>query len=355
MSKQVITIGTLFSGIGSAFFALNQLNINTRKRWHRFIIIPAFCAENNETVNVFRNAILRYNNSNWNIPNLGDVTKITKDDLKVYINAVDIVVFGSPCQDFSSGGKQKGGSKNSGTRSSLLWEAVRILKIIKPKYIIFENVKGILSFSKILKQYYAELDAYDHAEPTVLDPVKYNIPMKRPRAFMVSILKSLKKKELVKTLPNKLLMKRKPFTKKLYEMMVHHRIDLYDAHYPLPKRLYHNNGVFGYLKNTKNSFDRVWSTEHVSGTFSASGQIKVHDGSYWMELTNHDKLRLMGFCYQPINNSRVDYSWNDYAWKHVCNTMLNNNIKQYQLSKAIGNAMSVNMLTIIFKIILIEE
>lgn len=336
-NKKVITIGTLFSGMGSAIFALNQLNVTTRKQGHKFIIIPAFCAENNETVNAFRGAVLRYNNPYWKIPNLGDVTKITKKDLKVYINAIDIVVFGSP------------------TRNALLWEAVRIINIIKPKYVIFENVKGILSFPRIIKQYYDELDAYSHAQPTLLDPVKYNIPMKRPRVFIVSILKSLKKQELVKTLPNKLLMKRKPLTKKLYEMMVHHRIDLYDDHYPLPKRIYHNNGVFGYLKNTKNSFDRVWNTEHVSGTFSASGQIKVHDGSYWMELTNHDKLRLMGFCYQNLEGSRIDYSWNDYVWRYLCEQQYRQKIKNYQLSKAIGNAMSVDMLVMLFKTILIEE
>ena len=350
--KEIITIGTLFSGMGSAFIALSRLVGNIKvTRWNKYLIIPAFCAENNSVANQIRKAILKQNFNNVQIPNLGDVTQITENNLKVYINAVDFIVFGSPCQDFSSGGKQKGGNKNSGTRSSLLWEAVRIINIIKPKYVIFENVKGILSFPKILKQYYDELDAYDHAQPVLLDPVKYNIPMKRPRVFVVSILKELNQKELVKTLPNKLLMQRKPLTKKLYEMMVHHRIDLYDNYYPLPKRLYYNNGVFAYLKQNKNSFDRVWNVEKACGTFSYSGRIKIHDDAYWMELNNQDKLRLMGFCYKPIINSKNNYSWNDFSWINLFKT--GEPIKEYQLSRVIGNAMSVDMLMLLFKTILV--
>ena len=52
---------------------------------------------------------------------------------------------GSPCQDFSVAGKQAGGDKDSGTRSSLMYETVRIVEKLKPKYVIWENVKNLLS------------------------------------------------------------------------------------------------------------------------------------------------------------------------------------------------------------------
>ena len=59
---------------------------------------------------------------------------------------IDLIMHGSPCQDFSRIGKKQGGVKNSGTRSSLLFETIRIIKEMKdkPKWIIWENVKGVL-------------------------------------------------------------------------------------------------------------------------------------------------------------------------------------------------------------------
>ena len=59
---------------------------------------------------------------------------------------VDILMHGSPCQDFSRAGLKRGGGEGSGTRSSLLFETVRIIEEAKykPKWVIWENVKGVL-------------------------------------------------------------------------------------------------------------------------------------------------------------------------------------------------------------------
>lgn len=77
--------------------------------------------------------------------NLGDITKINGGN----IPAVDIISFGSPCQDLSVAGKQKG---LDGARSGLFMEAVRIVREMRkktngqyPKYIIWENVAGAFS------------------------------------------------------------------------------------------------------------------------------------------------------------------------------------------------------------------
>lgn len=326
-----LTLATLFSGIGSAYVGL--AHCKTPGKHSLFTVIPAFCAEINKEINELRTCLLKSScKYNYNSPNLGDVTKITEADLKGYINKIDLLVFSSP-------------------KFNLLWEAVRIINIVKPKYVIFENVKGILSFPHILKQYHDELDAYNHTQPMLLDPIKYNIPMKRPRVFIVSILKKLNKKELTKKLPNKLLMKRQFLTNKLYNFLVHHRIDLYDNYHLLPTRLYHNNGVFAYLKNTKNSYDRIWNINQQVGTFSVYGDIKIHDDQYWTILTNHDKLRLMGFCYKQINNQ-----WNDVVWEKLykaCNNSKKELIAERHLTKAIGNAMSIDILKMLFSIILI--
>lgn len=74
-----------------------------------------------------------------NVPNYGDVTKIDWAS----IEPVDIISGGSPCQDLSLAGKRKGMA--DGTRSNL-WESMREgIAIIKPKYVVWENVKGALS------------------------------------------------------------------------------------------------------------------------------------------------------------------------------------------------------------------
>ena len=107
---------------------------------------------------------------------------------------------GSPCQDFSIAGKQAGGDIGSGTRSSLLYETVRIVDNLKPKYVIWENVKNILS-----KKHKHNFDNYIETLNTlgynsyyeVLNAKDYGIPQNRERVFTVSIRKDIDKKTFV--------------------------------------------------------------------------------------------------------------------------------------------------------------
>lgn len=103
---------------------------------------------------------------------LGDVTKINGAE----IEPVDILAFGSPCQDLSVAGAQKG--LQDGERSSLFFEAIRIIKEMReatngkyPRIIIFENVPGIFSsqkgrdFHEVLKQFVSIVDGADVPRP----------------------------------------------------------------------------------------------------------------------------------------------------------------------------------------------
>jgi len=65
---------------------------------------------------------------------LGDVTKIKSEDLP----KIDLLIGGSPCQDFSQANKERLGLK--GTKSSLFFEYKRLLEELKPKYFLLENV-----------------------------------------------------------------------------------------------------------------------------------------------------------------------------------------------------------------------
>ncbi len=104
---------------------------------------------------------------------------------------VDLIMHGSPCQDFSLAGKQAGGDEGSGTRSSLMYETLRIVEKLKPKYVIWENVKNILS-KKHRHNFDAYLDKMSELGYTnyyqVLNAKDYGIPQNRERVFTVSIL-----------------------------------------------------------------------------------------------------------------------------------------------------------------------
>lgn len=126
--------------------------------------------------------------------NLGDVSKIDLDKLKDL--DIDLITHGSPCQDFSVAGLQAGGDKDTGTRSSLMWCTVDIVKKVKPKYVIWENVKNLLS-----NKHRHNFDSYIEVMESlgynnyfkVLNAKDYGIPQNRERVYTISILKELDK------------------------------------------------------------------------------------------------------------------------------------------------------------------
>jgi|LUMU01.1.fsa_nt_gb DNA (cytosine-5)-methyltransferase 1 len=88
-------------------------------------------------IDKYASAVYKYNNPF--AEELGDVKSIRSENLP----KIDIITFGSPCQDFSLAGARAGMSK--GTRSSLIWEAIRLIDECKPHFFIWENVKGTFS------------------------------------------------------------------------------------------------------------------------------------------------------------------------------------------------------------------
>lgn len=106
----------------------------------------------------------------------------------------DILIHGSPCQDFSIAGHQKGADENSATRSSLMWETLRIIQNMgswKPKIVIWENVKNILSKYMIhnFKKYLDSLNELGYVNSyEILDARDFGLPQARKRVFTVSVL-----------------------------------------------------------------------------------------------------------------------------------------------------------------------
>lgn len=159
----------LFAGIGACSKALTNLGIE-----HEIV----------DAVEVDKFAIRSFNAIHGTNFESQDITKWDKDI------ECDLIMHGSPCQDFSFAGKQAGGDEGSGTRSSLMYESLRIIGELKPKYVIWENVKAVLS-----KKHRPNFDAYQERMSElgyqnfyqVLNAKDYGVPQNRERVFTVSI------------------------------------------------------------------------------------------------------------------------------------------------------------------------
>jgi len=203
---------------------------------------------------------------------------------------IDLVMHGSPCQDFSRIGKKQGGVKNSGTRSSLVFETIRIIKEMKekPKWIIWENVKGVLdrnmrdSFFIYLKE--LEDLGYE-SKYEILNAMDFGIPQKRERIFVVSCFGannfSFNKLERKETRP-------------LSEFLEKDVSELYTMTQPYMLKFLNkgiDNSFRGRLKVIKD-FSYTISTKQMR--VPNSGIIDIGNGHY-RYLTERECLRLMGF------------------------------------------------------------
>ena len=109
------------------------------------------------------------------VKHYGDITKIKGNE----VEPVDIITFGSPCQDMSIAGKRAG---LDGSRSNLFYEAIRIVKEMrcatngeKPRYIVWENVTGAFSSNKgdDFKSVLDEICKVKHQEMSIPKPTKW--------------------------------------------------------------------------------------------------------------------------------------------------------------------------------------
>ena len=151
--------------------------------------------------------------------NLGDITKVDETKLEPF----NMICGGSPCQDFSVAGKQKGSvwtCKDCGceynpltvhwserdkcpnchseniekTRSSLLVEYLRVIRVNKPNFGMYENVKNIVGkqFKDTFKMFTDELDEYGYnVYWKVLNAKDYGVPQNRERVYLIFIKKEL--------------------------------------------------------------------------------------------------------------------------------------------------------------------
>lgn len=118
--------------------------------------------------------------------NLGDMSKIEWEGVEDF----DLLTYSTPCQSVSTAGKRNGIAEGSGTRSSLLWYTRNAIIAKKPKYLLMENVKGLVSekFRPYFFAWLKELESYGYDNfYKVLNAKDYGVPQNRERIFVISI------------------------------------------------------------------------------------------------------------------------------------------------------------------------
>jgi DNA (cytosine-5)-methyltransferase 1 len=165
----VVSVGTLFSGIGAVEHAFQRLGVK-----HQLV----FAGDIDAHVKKSYLANHSINEINWH-------DDITDFSAKKFRYKIDILIGGSPCQSFSMVGK-RGGFED--TRGTLFYEFARVVDETRPRVFIFENVRGLLSHDtgrtwQVIQDVFVEL-GYKIFTKT-MNSKDYGIPQHRERIFVV--------------------------------------------------------------------------------------------------------------------------------------------------------------------------
>lgn len=169
----MIRVISVFSGYDSQCMALDRIGVEyDLVAW----------AEIDKYAIAAHNAVYpQYAERNVGNVSLVDWTKVEGD--------VDLLTYSSPCQDFSAAGLMRGGEEGSGTRSSLLWEVKRAIEVLRPKYLLMENVKNLVSqrFIGVFSDWLKVLEDYGYTNQwAVVNAKDFDVPQNRERVFVVS-------------------------------------------------------------------------------------------------------------------------------------------------------------------------
>ena len=160
-----ITHGSLFSGIGGFDLASEWMG------WENL-----FHCEWNE----FGQKVLKHY---W--PNAESFNDITKTDFKKYENRIDILTGGFPCQPYSTAGKRLGKEDDRH-----LWpEMLRVIREVRPRWVVGENVSGLVNWSGglVFDEVQADLEAEGYEVlPFILPACAVNAPHRRDRVWFIA-------------------------------------------------------------------------------------------------------------------------------------------------------------------------
>lgn len=164
-----LRVVSLFSGIGGIEVAIEKSKIDSK---------TIFSSEINPQAST--SYLANFPNNNLN----GDITKISENNIPDH----DLLVGGFPCQSFSIAGKRHGFND---TRGTLFFDVARILKFRKPKYVLLENVKNLISHdeSRTINTILWSLCELGYTvDFTVINSKESGLPQNRERTYILGIL-----------------------------------------------------------------------------------------------------------------------------------------------------------------------
>ena len=313
----MIKILELFGGIGSPRKALINLGVD-----HKCI----------DYIEIDEKAVRTYNalfDNNYSPQSVID-----------YNLRPDFLVHGSPCQDFSRAGKRLGGNDEDKTRSSLMFETLKIIEnlgVWKPKFVIWENVKGVLDKDMIhsFNKYLSKMEKLGYTNSfEVLNAMDFGIPQSRNRVYTVSCLGNRKFK-----FDNLVRVK----TKHIRDFLESDVDDKYLVKQPsmlkrIPCADEYQKSNYGFLKIIKDSCLTITTKQMRCPN---AGIIKLDNNNY-RYLTEKECWRLMGFDDEDYNNALNEHKGTQGKLNGT-------------LYKQAGNSIVVQVLEAIFKELLKNE
>lgn len=338
--EKILNVFEGFSGYGGGSFALK--NISKKHKTFRFNVVG--CSEIDKHADELYNANHKDINGNL-IVNYGDINLIKTRDVPDF----DMFMGGFPCQPFSTAGMQKG-EKDPYGRGTLFYQIMRICKDKKPRYILMENVKGILSdkfietresMRTLLREMgYVKNENDKNEDPlamALLNSKDYGIAQNRERVWMFARLGGLPE-------GFNLIPKKSPNDLKLGDFL--------DPKEKIPKNMYLSDEQVAHLKVKHNissfkvktplCFD-VYNKKIKTDGYSITITLPEHNSLRVIEpnpkkevvrkMTVSEQFRLMGLEGLENNGKPIDINFAGQSYT--------------QLSRRAGNGWDVNLVTIL--------
>lgn len=234
----------------------------------------------------------------------------TRQDITKYSTSekYDGIIMGSSCTNFSRAGKSNGGAKGSNTQSALIWEGVRIVKEVKPKFVILENVTDILNKThrSTFDEYLQDMADLGYAtEYAVINSFGFNSPQTRKRLFAIHVLEE-NKFDFNNIINPMRGMNSLEFVEKKEHKYIGESLKEKYGDFVFTSSKTAKLGFFGKDYQDK----RVYLLGAELPTITASNWYKVNDGIGIRELTSWEMWKMQGFKEEYYKRAAVVTSEN---------------------------------------------
>lgn len=272
----------LFSGIGGFAKGIERAGIKLNNHYYS---------------EIDKNCINIYERHFPKAKGLGDIKTITKD-ITSKIPNINLITFGFPCQDLSIAGKKAG---LNGNRSSLFFEAIRLIQELQPDYFIFENVKGLLQHNqgKTFEIILQEISNIGYDGQWQLVNSSWFLPQNRERIYFVGYNRTTVKsspKVFPITRPNRCSLEIQSKTERKQQRLLckvsqnDRKDELLESGWISKRRFNTSKTNLKQLIGSVSQSYRVYGTDGSSVTLTANtGGIGAKTGLYAIEKDNNSK------------------------------------------------------------------